>query len=441
MSRTPLSQAHVAALREAGRMAVWPAGYVVVTIGDRLSDFVYVLRGGMEVFDPRTGVAYLPDKLGPGQFAGDISFLNGSAASLSLRTTDETEVILVERSVMLRLMAANPEMSDIVITVLTARRRRQIEAGDGNLAVIGADEDAEVRIGEAFLSRNKIPYRSVALDDPDAAALCCGPVRPGVVFGEGALIPAPSPAAIAETLGLDQALADTADVDVLIVGGGPAGVAAAVYAGAEGLSAIVVEDLAIGGQAGTSSRIENYMGFPTGISGGDLVWRGEVQALKFGTRFVLPRRVIGIERMEGGGFTATLNIGPKVFARAIVIATGVQYRRLPWERLEFFEGRGVSYAATRTEARYCRDRDAAVVGGGNSAGQAAMFLSRFARRVTVLVRGMSLASSMSDYLSRRLEAEPAIAIRYGAEVTALHGDDQLEAITVRDRAQDTEERL
>ncbi|BCA58909.1 NAD(P)/FAD-dependent oxidoreductase [Sphingomonas sp. HMP6] len=189
--------------------------------------------------------------------------------------------------------------------------------------------------------------------------------------------------------------------------------------------------MAIGGQAGTSSRIENYMGFPTGISGADLVWRGEVQAMKFGTRFAMPCRVSLLERLDDGTFCATLDTGNRVRGRSVVVATGVQYRRLPIARLEVLEGAGIYYAATEIEARYCRGTEAIVIGGGNSAGQAAMFLSRAASRVRLLVRGTSLAASMSNYLSSRLEADPAITIHYQAEVSELHGEDQLDGVTIR----------
>jgi thioredoxin reductase (NADPH) len=241
----------------------------------------------------------------------------------------------------------------------------------------------------------------------------------------------PTPDKLARLLGLNLDFQDDEAFDVLIVGGGPAGVAAGVYAGAEGLCALVVEDIAIGGQAGTSSRIENYLGFPTGISGADLVWRGEVQAMKFGTRFAMPRRVVRLERLGEESFCAAFDNGQRVRATAVVVATGVQYRRLPIDRLMEFEGAGIYYAATEMEARYCKGMDAVVIGGGNSAGQAAMFLSRSVRCVRLLVRGPSLAASMSKYLSSRLEADPAIQIEFGAEIVALQGGDHLESVTVR----------
>jgi thioredoxin reductase (NADPH) len=244
---------------------------------------------------------------------------------------------------------------------------------------------------------------------------------------------------VAAVLGLDLSIGPGLAFDVLIVGGGPAGIAAGLYAGAEGLSALVVDELSIGGQAGTSSRIDNYMGFPTGISGADLCWRGEVQALKFGTRFAVPRRIQTVVPQPDGGFLATLDDGCTVAARSLVIAAGVQYRRLPLDRLEDLEGAGVYYAATEIEARFCQGSDVVVVGGGNSAGQAAMFLSRRARRVHMLVRGESLAASMSDYLIGRLQRNPAVDIRYGAELAALHGEDHLEAVTIRDRRSGAEE--
>jgi thioredoxin reductase (NADPH) len=193
----------------------------------------------------------------------------------------------------------------------------------------------------------------------------------------------------------------------------------------------VIEDIAIGGQAGTSSRIENYMGFPTGISGADLVWRGEVQAMKFGTRFAMPRRVVKLERLDDGTFCATFDNDQRVRGRAVVVATGVQYRRLPIDRLEALEGAGVYYAATENEARYCRDAETIIIGGGNSAGQAAMFLSRAASHVRLLVRGNVARVVHVELPVQRLEADPAITIEYGAEVSALHGADQLDAVTIR----------
>jgi thioredoxin reductase (NADPH) len=327
-------------------------------------------------------------------------------------------------------------MSDIVITVLAARRRRQLDSHDGTLVLIGEDNDRAVRRVAEFASRNRLPYMSYPLGSPGANAVATTclltPDRPAVIFGRDIVVADPTPDKVARLLGLNHDLVEDESFDLLIVGGGPAGVAAAVYAGAEGLRALVVEDVAIGGQAGTSSRIENYMGFPTGISGADLVWRGEVQAMKFGTRFVMPRRAVKLERLPDDTFCAIFDNDQRVRTGAVVVATGVQYRRLPIDRLEALEGAGVYYAATESEARYCRDAETVIIGGGNSAGQAAMFLSRSASHVRLLVRGTSLASSMSSYLSSRLEADPAITIEYGVEVTVLHGVDQLDAVTIHD---------
>ena len=441
MQRIPLAASHIAALQAAGVERRYPAGTFLVRAGERADRFVYVEAGEIEVVNPFTGARHLPSTLGPTQFMGEIPLLNGGNWSMPMRAVQDTTVIEVPRREMLRLMSEIPEMSDIVITVLSARRRRQLDTHDGTLVLIGEDDDRAVRRIAEFASRNRLPYRSYALGSPEAEAIaesCATRAdRPAVIFGRDVVVTEPTPDKVADLLGLNYDLIDDEAFDVLIVGGGPSGVAAGVYAGAEGLRALVVEDLAVGGQAGTSSRIENYMGFPTGISGADLVWRGEVQAMKFGTRFAMPRRVAKLERLEDGDFCATFENGQRVRGRAVVVATGVQYRRLPIDRLEAFEGAGVYYAATDIEARYCRNAETVVIGGGNSAGQAAMFLSRSARHVRLVVRGQSLAASMSQYLSSRLEADPAITIEYGSEISALHGDDRLEAVSVRNVADGT----
>ncbi|ODU70520.1 MAG: thioredoxin-disulfide reductase [Novosphingobium sp. SCN 66-18] len=435
MQRTPLLAAHVEALRKSGVVREYPTGVFVARPGEPADRFIYVLEGEIEVVNPLTDERHLPSTLGPTQFMGEIAFLDGGNWSMLLRTAQPTRVIEVDRQTMLGLMAHIPEMSDIIITVFAARRRRQLDTRDGALILIGEDRNRAIRRIADFASRNRIPFTSLVPGSDEAvlAARSCSSTstEPMVIFGR-TVIEDPTPESVARLLGIGRELVDDEVFDVVIIGGGPAGVAAGVYAGAEGLTALVVEDTAVGGQAGTSSRIENYMGFPTGISGADLVWRGEVQAMKFGTRFVVPRRVSLLERLDDGDFCATFDSGQAVRARAVVVATGVQYRRLPIRGLAQLEGAGVYYAATENEARSCHDGDVVVIGGGNSAGQAAMYLSRSARSVRVLVRGSSLAASMSSYLSSRLEADPAITIDYGSEVVSLEGDERLERISIRD---------
>lgn len=436
MVRTPLTEGHVAAMRRIGVEVSYAAGDKITDLGQSQSHLHYVLEGELEAIDPVTGGRYGDATLGPGQFTGEISFLNGSRVMLANRAVSDSVLLEVPRVEMLQLMSEVPEMSDIIVTVFAARRRRLLESQQAALTLLGANKDREIRRIAAFASRNRIPYRSLDLEDHEAEdiAEACAilPKHPSVIFGKHTVVEDPSPRKIARLLGIDMALGGDHVFDVLIVGGGPAGISAAVYAGAEGLNALVVEDLTIGGQAGTSSRIENYMGFPTGISGADLCWRGEVQAMKFGTRFAVPRRAAHVEPLDDGSFCVTLDDGEEVKTKAIVIATGVQYRKLPIPRLQDFEGAGVYYAATDVEARYCRNTDVVVIGGGNSAGQAAMFLSRTARHVHVLIRGESLAASMSSYLSERLERDPAITLHRKTQVTAFHGNDRLEEVTIRD---------
>lgn len=435
MPFTPLDESQVEILRAAGSERQFAAGELVSPAGSRQDRLWFVEDGEIEVVDDSTGERLFPTTLGPRQFTGDVALLSGGSGTLSLRAALATRTIEVEREGLLAAMAANPELGDHLLTIFSARRRRQFEGGESAVVLIGPEADPAVREVEIFLSRNRLPFQSHSLrsSEADEAAAECkiAAHEPAVVFTSGERIADPTPLKVAQRLGLDLDLDTSRPVDLLIVGGGPAGVAAAVYAGAEGLAALLIEDVSIGGQAGTSSRIENYMGFPTGISGGDLVWRGQVQALKFGTRFAMPRRVTKLDDRGQGVLCATIDGEIELCARAVLIAAGVQYRRLPIGGIERLEGAGVYYAATEMEARFCRESETVIVGGGNSAGQAAMYLSRAANHVHLLVRGASLAESMSDYLRRRLEQDARITIHYRSECIALHGEKQLEAVTIR----------
>ncbi|TAG12030.1 MAG: FAD-dependent oxidoreductase, partial [Rhodobacterales bacterium] len=396
MVRRPLTADHIAALRGIGTERKVPEGEIFMRTGDPSDHFHFVLEGEFQLWDEARAKPLNANTLGAGQFIGEIAFLVGGRTLYTMRTASPARVIEVPRDAMLRLMAAEPEMSDIIVSVFAARRRAMLERATTAITVVGPAEDRQVRAVAAFCARNKLPVTLVDPVSSEAAEWgeACS-FQPGegpkVIFGAGEVLDC-TPLAIAERIGIAFSPTD-ATFDVVIVGGGPAGVSAAVYAGAEGLSALVVEDLAIGGQAGTSSRIENYMGFPTGISGADLCFRGEVQAMKFGTRFAIPHRVTSLDP-EARGWCLTLDNGARVLARSVVVATGVEYRRMPLDRLAEFEGAGIYYAATEVEARWCRESEVVVIGGGNSAGQAAMFLSRTAKHVHVLVRGASLAASM-----------------------------------------------
>jgi thioredoxin reductase (NADPH) len=416
MAPRPFADDQLAAIRAIGTHRHYAAREVVLEAGDPLDRFVLVEEGEMEVADPVTGERLLKATLGPGQFMGELAFLNGGPMTLTMRAAVDTRTLEVPRAAMLRLMSDVPEIGDHVLTVFAARRRRIFEAGDSSIVVTGAEGDPAVARVASFLSRNRLPFREVTEG------------APGVSIAGVAMVD-PTPRQVARHFGLDLKARPAEALDLVIVGAGPAGVAAAVYAGSEGLRALVVEDNAIGGQAGTSSRIENYMGFPTGISGADLTFRGQIQAMKFGTCFAMPRRVEHLAQRDGG-FCVTLDDGEALCTRAVLVATGVQYRRLPIERLEAFEGAGIYYAATEMEARFCQNTEAIVVGGGNSAGQAAMYLSRVAKKVHVLVRGRGLAETMSAYLRERLEADPRIEIHTGSQIAQLDGGDHLETVTV-----------
>ncbi|MEM9311606.1 MAG: FAD-dependent oxidoreductase [Pseudomonadota bacterium] len=432
MRRVPLAQAHVDAIFEIGGERIYTKGEVVAEIGEPMDKFVYVVEGELEVVNPYTNERLLESALGPTQFMGEIGFLNRGANYLRMRAAVDTRVIEAPRVAMLDLMSRVPELSDHIIQVFAARRRKQFELSNGAVKCIGADRDPAVQAVERFLSRNRIPFESYDLDASDAETTKVCDVtghQPSVILGASERLAEPTPRKVAQYLGLDLDICTKQEYDLLIVGGGPAGVAAAVYAGSEGLSALVVEDTAIGGQAGTSSRIENYMGFYTGISGADLTYRGQIQAMRFGTRFAMPRRVEGLMKREDGSFCATLEDGQEVCAGAVLVSTGVQYRRLPLDNLQELEGSGVFYSATEMEARFCGQSEVVVIGGGNSAGQAAMFLSRAAHHVHLVVRSGSLAASMSSYLSSRLEADPKITIHYHTTVTELRGEDWLEGVT------------
>ena len=329
MKPVPLAAGHIDAIRAIGRERSYDAGDIIARVGDPMDRFMYVVEGEMEVLESNSEKRMGDATLGPGQFVGELSFLSGGSYFLAMRAASRTVTIEVAREAMLDLMARVPELSDHIITVFAARRRQLVERRSSSIKVIGSDRDPDVQKVEAFLSRNHIPFESFDLDGGDEEASRVGKLfghEPAVIFDRGRRMEHPTPREVARQLNMEFAIGDDVRTDILIVGGGPAGVAAAVNAGAEGLLALVVEETAIGGQAGASSRIENYMGFPTGISGADLVFRGQIQALKFGTCFAMPCRVERLSVEKEGLHRATLDDGAQVLARAVLVASGVQYR-------------------------------------------------------------------------------------------------------------------
>ncbi|MGB0496697.1 MAG: FAD-dependent oxidoreductase [Rubricella sp.] len=405
--------------------------------GDERYDFFVVLSGTVYIFDPTTDGDGLISTVGENAFVGELGLLADQAPFLSAKVKDAARLLWIGREGLRRIIAEEPDIADVIVAAFSARRELLMTAATANLTILGPEGSAEVTRALEYVSRNRIPHRWMDSCTGDGAAyadrLGVDREKLHVVLRGDKVVQRPDNPGIAYALGIPLDVEDGESFDLVVIGAGPGGIAAAVYGASEGLSTLVIENTAIGGQAGTSSRIENYMGFPTGISGLDLAYRGQIQAIKFGARFATPRTARSVHQREDGTFLIKLCNGNDICTRSIVVATGVQYRRLPIDRLEDFERAGVYYAATELEARFCRNTEVVVVGGGNSAGQAAMFLASHARHVHICIRRDSLAATMSDYLLRRLEANPKVTIHAFTEVTELRGGQRLEGLTLTNR--------
>ena len=429
----PIEAGVIQLFAEAGEKRELVAGETVFEVGGDSYDFMYIEKGSIEIIDRADDRSVV--RIEAGNFVGELGMLMGQKNFLAGVASEDSSVIVISQKKISEMVAMVPEIGDLVVTAFAARRRLLMEWGEGGLVIVGEDTDPRTQRLLEFAGRNLIPHRWVDRNDPAAIGELAATIElpaegPIAILGRAEVLVDPSRRDLATAMGLDL-LADTTETfDVAVIGAGPGGLAAAVYAASEGLRALVIEDTAIGGQAGTSSRIENYLGFPKGVSGADLAYLGEVQAIKFGARIAFPRRATKLERNEQG-FSLTLDDDRRVNARSVILASGVQYRRLPLDRIEDFEGRGIYYAATDLEARKCHDTEAVIVGGGNSAGQAAMFLSRYASCTHIVVRRDGLSETMSSYLTERIARDERIKLWTNSEVSKLHGADRLEAVTIR----------
>jgi thioredoxin reductase (NADPH) len=434
-----LSEAALAMLRSAGEVLHPEPGEVLWDAGDPY-DLNLVLAGGVLLVDRRDDrVVFVVEE---GDFVGELGMLMGQRAFLPGVAMDGTTLLRVRVEELRHLVEISGELSDVLLTALDARRRMLNRLGEGGLVLAGDDGDPDLHRLSDFAERNQIPYRTVSRSDlsawSDLASTCALPdAGAAVVTGERRVLAAPTTRDLASALGIDVGtVSDGSRCDLLVVGAGPAGLAAAVYAASEGLDVVVVEDVAIGGQAGTSSRIENYLGFPQGVTGAELARSAMLQAVKFGTRLVSPRAVTALTQEAGGRFRVRLDDELDVHASSVVIASGVRYRRLDLPGLSDLEGRGVYYAASQLEASVVAGRNAVVVGGANSAGQAALFLARHAGHVHVLIRRDDLTATMSNYLAQRLTHHGRITVHPRCELSAVHGTDRLDFVTWHDGADD-----
>jgi thioredoxin reductase (NADPH) len=432
-----LTSAQMARIAARGRRRPIARGEVLVEVGDRDVPFFVVVDGVVQALRPSGAAETLVVAHGPGQFTGEAISITGRRALGRLRASEPGAVIQLEREQLLALIQTDAELSEILMRAFMLRRLELIAHELGDVVVIGSAHCSGTLRVKEFLTRNGHPFHYIDLDrDAEAqAALDQFHVSaadvPVLICGADAVLRNPSNAQIAECLGFNDAIDQTRVSDLVIVGAGPAGLAAAVYGASEGLDVLVVESGSPGGQAGSSSRIENYLGFPTGISGLDLTARAYAQAQKFGARIMIARGAIGLA-CDRKQYAVNIDGGPLVPARAVIIATGAEYRRPALENLSRFEGAGVYYTAMPMEAQLCAGEDVIVVGGGNSAGQAAVFLAQGAKRVHILVRGEALAETMSRYLIRRIEDNPAIVLRVHTQIVALEGNGHLERVRWRD---------
>ena len=433
-----LTPAQIARIEPHGRHRTVQTGEVLGEAGEPVTKIFIVVSGRLDLVGPPRWVGEDVPTFSEGMFTGERSILAGGRFLARIQAGTPCEVIEVAREALLDLIRTDPELSDIFLRAFILRRLQLIDQSLGDVLLLGSNHcQGSLQIRE-FLTRNGHPYKFVDLDtDADSQAMLdqfhvqAGDI-PVVICRGSIVLRNPTIQQVADCLGLNPTIDRTAVYDLVIIGAGPAGLGAAVYAASEGLNVVMIEGNAPGGQAGTSSRIENYLGFPLGISGQELAGRAYDQAQKFGAKILIARKVGRLDcsakpyRVQCSAAT-----GEPLLTRAIIIASGVEYRRLAVENLSRFEGAGVYYAATRMEAQLCADEEIVVVGGANSAGQAAMFLAETAQRVHMLIRGDGLASTMSRYLISRIEAHPKVKLHTRTEIVGLEGNGHLEQIAWR----------
>jgi thioredoxin reductase (NADPH) len=428
-----LTDAQISRISPAGRRRSVQAGELLYEAGDQNTDFFVVISGGVELARPVAGVEQQIARLGPGQFTGEINMLSARRAWARCRVAADGSIIALDRDSLHSVVQRDPELSEILLRAFILRRMELINQSNNDLVLLGSRHSLGTQRLKEFLTRNGEPFTYHDVETEPGMQVMLDRLQiginevPVVVCKEGYVLRNPSIEGLASALGLSPELDAKTVRDVVIVGGGPAGLGAAVYAASEGLDVLVLESTAPGGQAGTSSRIENYLGFPTGISGLALAGRALTQAEKFGAEVAIARSAVRFN-CDQRPYRVHLSDGEVVQARTIVIATGARYRKLDVPALSRFEGAGIFYSATHLEGQSCKDEEIAVVGGGNSAGQAAVFLSGIASRVHVVVRGRSLADSMSRYLIQRIESSRNVEVRTRTRIESLEGEDRLDRV-------------
>jgi len=434
-----LTPAQIERIAARGRVRPVARGEILVEAGDFPVPFFVVKSGEIEIIRPSSLGDTLVVVHQPGKFTGEINLIQGRRSLTRASVSEPGEVIQLTREQLLGLVQTDAEIGEIVMRAYIYRRVELAAQGVGDVVLIGSVHSHDsLRIKE-FLTRNGHPFKYVDLDhDSDVQGLLDrfhieAHEVPVLLCRGDVVLRNPANQKIADCLGFNQSIDPTPLRDVVVVGAGPAGLAAAVYAASEGLNTLVIESNSPGGQAGSSSRIENYLGFPTGISGQELATRAYTQAEKFGAEILIARGAMGLT-CQRKPYNVKTDTGQLVPARTVIIASGAQYRKPSLDNLSAFEGVGVYYSATFMEAQLCAGEEVIVVGGGNSAGQAAVFLAQSARRVSIFVRSSGLAESMSRYLIRRIEETPSITLKTCTEIVGLEGTDHLERVRVRDNA-------
>ena len=430
-----LTPAQIRRIAAHGHMRIMQSGEVLVEQGEREIPFFVVVSGEVEIVRPSGAAETLVTIHRPGQFSGEVSMLSGRPAIFRVRAAKPGELIQLDRQHMMALVQTDAELSDILMRAFILRRVELVAAGVGDVVLIGSMHSAgTLRIRE-FLMRNGHPHSYMDLErDPEVQNLLDGfhaaaSEIPVVICRGQIVLRNPTNQQVADCLGFNETVDQTQMRDLVIIGAGPSGLAAAVYGASEGLDILVLETSSPGGQAGSSSRIENYLGFPTGISGQELAARAYNQAQKFGAQVLIAKGTrLACDRKP---YVVEVENGARIQTRTIVIATGAEYRRLPLENLLRFEGAGVYYGATFVEAQSCSREEVIVIGGGNSAGQATAFLAETAKRVHMLIRSAGLAESMSRYLIRRIEESPTVILHPHTEIVALGGGNHLESVRWR----------